>query len=285
MLRTVSRQGLLRLVRDAAPFALISVNAIIYNKSNIVFLERHAGARAVASYSASWMIVDWVSVAASAYLLNGVLYPLLAERHHPADERMRALAGRSWTWLLAVAWPLGLLLHGLRGPIISLAFPNEYAQAVELQAILVWTIPAAFSTNLVLYLLYAAGRPWLFFGLSLVTQAASLALNLWLVPAAGAHGAAYVILGSKALMAVMTLVCGMLVFATPRPRQILTVALLGALLWSAYVVLARLWPAELVTIPLLALYALVLARLRPRLTGERRQPRLGVVAASQVAVP
>ncbi len=285
MLRQVSRHGLAGLLRDAAPFALISVNAIIYNKSNVVFLERHAGARAVASYSASWMIVDWVSVAASAYLLNGVLYPLLAERHRPAGDRLRALAGRSWTWLLAVAWPLALLLHGLRRPIISLAFPHEYAQAVELQAILVWTIPAAFSTNLVLYLLYAAGRPWLFFGLSLVTQAASLGLNLWLVPAAAAHGAAYVILASKALMAVLTLACGILVFATPRPRQLLTVSLLGALLWGAYALLVRVGPAELVTVPLLALYALVLAWLRPRLTGESREPALGVVAASQVAVP
>ncbi len=285
MLRKVSRHGLLGLVRDAAPFALVSVNAIIYNKSNVVFLERHAGARAVASYSASWMIVDWVSVAASAYLLSGVLYPLLAERHRRDDARMRALAGRTWTWLLAIAWPLCLLLHGLRRPIIALAFPQDYTQAVELQAILVWTIPAAFSTNLVLYLLYAAGRPWLFFGLSLVTQAASLGLNLWLVPAAGAHGAAYVILASKALMAAMTLACGVLVFATPRPRQILVVSALGALLWGAFAGLVRLWPAELVTVPLLALYALVLARLRPRLTGEKGEPRLPLVAASQVAVP
>lgn len=285
MLRRVSLRGLLGLARDAAPFALISVNAVIYNKSNVIFLERHAGARAVASYSASWMIVDWVSVAASAYLLGGVLYPLLAERHRRDDARMCALAGRSWTWLLAVAWPLCLLLYGLRQPIIQLVYPHDYAQAAELQAILVWTIPAAFSTNLVLYLLYAAGRPWLFFGLSLVTQAASLGLNLWLVPAAGAHGAAYAILGSKVLMAVMTLACGIVVFATPRSRQILVVSLLGAGLWGAFAGLARLLPSELVAVPLVALYLLVLARLRPRLAEGTDKLRVTVTAASQVTVP
>jgi O-antigen/teichoic acid export membrane protein len=178
-----------------------------------------------------------------------------------------------------------LLLHGLRQPIIHLAFPHAYAQAAELQAILVWTIPAAFSTNLMLYLLYAAGRPWLFFALSLVTQAASLSLNLWLVPSAGAHGAAYVILGSKALMAVLTLACGILVFATPRSRQVLVVSLLGAGLWSAFAGLGRLLPQEPAAVLLVALYALALAWLRPRLTGEGRERALTEPVAPEAAVP
>lgn len=285
LLRQVSGRGLLVLFRDAAPFALISVNAIIYNKSNVIFLERHAGARAVAAYSASWMIVDWVSVAASAYLLGGVLYPLLAERHRRDDGQMLELAGRAWTWLLALAWPLALALHGLRRPIIQLVFPDAYLQAAELQAILVWTIPAAFSTNLMLYLLYAAGRPWLFFGLSLVTQAASLGLNLWLVPAAGAHGAAFVIVGSKALMALMTLVCGIVVFETPRRRQLLVVALLGGALWALYAGLARLWAPEPVALALVALYAAALVRLRPGLTRSSAGFGMAEGASRGVAVP
>jgi O-antigen/teichoic acid export membrane protein len=230
------------------------------------------------------MIVDWVSVAASAYLLSGVLYPLLAERHQRDDSRMRALAGRAWTWLLAIAWPVVLVLHGFRQLIIHLAFPHAYAQAAELQAILVWTVPAAFSTNVMLYLLYAAGRPWLFFALSLVTQAASLSLNLWLVPSGGARGAALVILGSKALMAVMTLACGAIVFATPRPRQMLVVVTLGAALWGAFAGASRWLPPEVVTAVLVGLYAVVLARWYPRLE-ESPVPRLPGSASHEVAVP
>jgi O-antigen/teichoic acid export membrane protein len=282
--RRVSPRGLAGLLRDAAPFALISVNAIVYNKSNVIFLERYAGARAVAAYSASWMIVDWVSVAASAYLLGGVLYPLLAERHQRDDRRMRLLAGQAWTWLLAIAWPICLVLYGFRQPIIHLVFGDAYAQAAELQALLVLTVPAAFSTNVMLYLLYAAGRPWLFFALSLVTQAASLGLNLWLVPAGGARGAALVIVGSKALMAVLTLLCGIAVFATPRPRQIAAVSVLGAALWGGFALGRRFLPPEAATVVLVGFYAFVLTRLRPRLADER-SPRLAGAARREMAVP
>jgi O-antigen/teichoic acid export membrane protein len=254
LVRRVSVRGVAGLAWANAPYALISIVAILYNKSNVFFLERLHGPEAVAAYSASWLLVDWVSCAVSAHLLGGVLFPLMAAWHHRDEARLRALASRTWVWLLALAWPTCLLLTGLRGPLIGIFFPDAYASATELLVVLVWAIPAAFSSNLLLYLMIARGKPWPLLLFMLVTQAVNLALNMALVPGEGAHGAAMVITLSKLLMAALTLAYGLIVLEVLRPRHVITVATLGLLLWGTHAAANLVLPTEAAALLAVLLY-------------------------------
>ena len=254
LLHGVSARRVAGLLAAAAPYGLLSVTAILYNKSNVFFLEKLHGAPAVAEYSASWLIVDWVSVIVSAHLLAGVLFPLMSAWRHQNLGLLRDLTSRTWVWLLALAWPASLLLYALRGWLIGLFFPGAYAGAAALQVVLVWTIPAAVSANVLLYAMLASGRQWPLLGFMLATCAVNLGLNLALVPGRGALGAALAITLSKATLATLTLAYGVLALGIVGARQVAMAGALGAALWTAYGLTQKVLPAEAAAVLVTLLY-------------------------------
>jgi O-antigen/teichoic acid export membrane protein len=272
LLQGVSAPKVAGLLGAAAPYGLLSVTAILYNKSNVFFLERLHGAPAVAEYSASWLIVDWVSVIVSAHLLAGVLFPLMSAWRHQDVGLLRDLTSRTWVWLLALAWPASLLLYALRGWLIGLFFPGAYSGAAALQVILVWTIPAAVSANVLLYAMLASGRQWPLLGFMLATWGVNLGLNLALVPSRGALGAALAITLSKVTLATLTLAYGVLALGIVGGRQIAMAGALGAALWTAYGLTQRVLPAEAAAVLVTLLYGAGLAWLQ-------RSSLLGVAGA------
>ena len=71
-------------------FTLIAVSSILYNKVNVLFLQRAAGADGVAQYSVTWQLVDGISCIVSAILLRKVLFPLFSGLWENARQRVPA---------------------------------------------------------------------------------------------------------------------------------------------------------------------------------------------------
>ena len=66
------------ITRIASVFAAIEILGNIYNKTNIFFMENTVGVKGVAYFSATWSLLDPISVLASSQFLGWVIFPGLA---------------------------------------------------------------------------------------------------------------------------------------------------------------------------------------------------------------
>lgn len=190
--------------RGALPFTLMALAAILYNKLNMFFLQNRGGAQAVAQYSATWQIVDGISVLASGLLLGNVLFPMFARlwiKDRPEFERRaRACAAQ----LAALALPVMLVLAAGSQLIIGVLYGASYGEAARVQPLLCLCVFFAFVHNLAYYLLLSMNRQGLVLGFFLSGLALNLGLCLLLSPGAALDGAVWAIVATKAFVALLT---------------------------------------------------------------------------------
>jgi hypothetical protein len=190
--------------KNGLEFLIMALAAITYNKSNLFFLQNAGGQEAVARYSATWELVDGVSVLVCSLLLSNVLYPLFARLWKTGREEFHRLARVSAQWLLALALPVVFVLAVESDRLIGLIYGPAYADAVWVQKYLAPTVLCAFLHNLAAYLMLSQGRQRLLLVIYLAGLVLNLGLCAALIPAHALAGAAVAILATKAAVAVAT---------------------------------------------------------------------------------
>jgi len=191
--------------RESIVFTVMAVAAILYNKINIFFLQRQAGAEAVAQYSATWQVVDGVSVLVSSLLLGSVLFPLLARLWNRDRPAFLATARFQAALLAAAALPAMYVLALQSDLLLGLLYGPAYAEAARVQPWLVLCILLAFVHNLAYYLLLSMGRQRLLAAYFLAGLALNAGLCAWAIPRWGLDGAVWSIVLTKGFMALLTL--------------------------------------------------------------------------------
>lgn len=195
---------LYRTLRLGGIFALIEVTASIYNKANLFFLQRYAGADAVAQYSVTWGLVDAISTLVSSLLLQAILYPLFVQLWQTDREQVPRLAQNTARWLLAAALLVMFFLYAESDRLVPLIFGPRYHEAVWLQKILVLAVAFAFLHNLAAFLMISMGLPRLL----LIFYLTGLAVNLlWCslaMPLSPLLGAALAMVVTKGGVAALT---------------------------------------------------------------------------------
>lgn len=204
LLSLLELRSLWLVFKAAGIFALIEILGIIYNKTNIFFLESQAGVKGLAYYSATWNLVDPVSILASQQLLGWVIFPLLAALWTTDLKRATFLVRSNALWLMAVALPIMFILAAESELIIGLVYPDEYRDAVWMQKYLVWTILLSFENNLFNYVMMVAGAARVLFIFAAMTTCLNLAYNFMLVEPLGLAGGCLVIILTKATMTLAT---------------------------------------------------------------------------------
>ena len=193
-----------RTLRLGAVFALIEVTAITYNKANIFFLQRYAGADAVAQYGAAWGLVDGISAQVSSLLLQAILYPLFVQLWETDREQVPRLAQNTARWLMAAALVVMFSLFLESDRLITVAVGPRYLEAVWLQKVLVVTVAFAFLHNLAAFLMISMQLPRLL----LIFYLAGLVINLlWcslVMPLSPLLGAALAMVVTKGGVAALT---------------------------------------------------------------------------------
>jgi len=197
-------QAVWKVFRAAAVFALIEILGIVYNKTNIFFLESVAGVKGVAFYSATWNLVDPVSTLVSEQFLGWVIFPLLAAYWWNSRERVGRLVRSNARWLLAVAFPIMFVMWAESSFIIGLIYPAEYKDAVWMQQYLVWTILLSFQNNLFSYVMMVAGAAKVLLAFAAAVTVLNLVFNLTLVEPLGLAGGCLVIIFTKLSMTILT---------------------------------------------------------------------------------
>lgn len=225
-----------RTLRLGAIFALIEVAAIIYNKANLFFLQRYAGADAVAQYSVTWGLVDGISSLVSSLLLQAILYPLFVRLWETDREQVPGLAQNTARWLLAAALMVMFFLSIESDRLITLVFGPHYLAAIWLQKILVITVVFAFLHNLAAFLMISMQMSRLL----LVFYLSGLVINLlWcslVIPLTPLLGSALAMVVTKGSVAALTVgFCQWRLGLIPRKPllHLALAALAGALLYLA----------------------------------------------------
>lgn len=194
-----------RTLRLGAVFGLFEVTSITYNKANIFFLQRYAGADAVAQYGAAWGLVDGVSSQVSSLLLQAILYPLFVRLWETDRDQVPRLAQNTARWLMAAALVAMFVLFLESDRLILLLVGPRYLEAVWLQKVLVVTVAFAFLHNLAAFLMISMGlaRLLLIFSLTgLVINLLWCSLALPLSPLLGSALAMVITKGSVAALTV-----------------------------------------------------------------------------------
>jgi O-antigen/teichoic acid export membrane protein len=202
-----SRPKLVRLAgmgRGGMVFILMALAAILYNKSNIFFLQRFAGAEGVAQYSVTWQMVDGVSIMISNLLLKNVLFPLFVNLNKADTEELAHMARNCARWLLLASLPVMFVLCVESDRFILLIYGEAYRQAVDLQKLLTLTVMFSFLHNLAAYLMMSMKKENLLLAFYLGGLAFNLIIcTLW-IPENPLHGAVGVIVLTKGFMALAT---------------------------------------------------------------------------------
>jgi O-antigen/teichoic acid export membrane protein len=201
------RPNLGRLINTAQGglvFVLMAFAAILYNKNNIFFLQRFAGAEGVAQYSVTWQMVDGVSVLISNLLLKNVLFPLFVNLNRIGSGELAPMARSCARWLLLASLPVMFVLCVESDRFILIIYGEGYRQAVDIQKILTLTVLFSFLHNLAAYLMMSVKRERLLLAFYL----GGLAFNLFIcgvwIPSNPLHGAVGAIVLTKGFMAMLT---------------------------------------------------------------------------------
>ncbi|MGA7576835.1 MAG: oligosaccharide flippase family protein [Desulfobaccales bacterium] len=227
-------------------FALIQLTPSIYNKANIFFLQRYAGADAVAQYSVSWGLVEAVGTLVSALLLQAILYPLFVQLWKTNRDELPRLAQNTARWLLTAALVVIFVLFIESDRLIPLIFGPRYPDAVWLQKILVFTVAFAFLHNLAAYLMISMQLERQLLAFYLIGLAINLTWCSLVIPLTPLLGTALAMVVTKGGVAALTVgFCQWrLGLIPPKPSlRLALTALAGGLL---YLITTGRLPRELV---------------------------------------
>lgn len=204
---TLKRKSLARTwatAKSGAVFVLMALAAILYNKANVYFLQGQAGPMKVAQYSATWELVDGVSILVSNLLLRSVLYPLFVRLWKSDKAEFTRLAGDCVRWLIGVSLPIMFVLYVESDRIIGTIYGGAYHEAMWMQKYLVFTVICAFVHNLAAYLMMSQGKERLLLFIYVAGLALNLALCAVLIPADPLLGACLAMVVTKAAVAAAT---------------------------------------------------------------------------------
>jgi O-antigen/teichoic acid export membrane protein len=266
---STSRRSVWQVFRAALVFALIEILGIIYNKTNIFFLEGATGVEGVAYYSATWnLFVDPISTLASEQLLGWVVFPLLATLWWNNRDQVASLVRSNARWLLVIAFPIMFFLHAESELLIRLAYKPEYKDAIWMQQYLVWTIPLSFENNLFQYVMMVAGAVKVLLGFQVAATALNLVFNVVLVKPLGLTGGCLVIILTKLVMTALTFLYCQIRFRFFKIWDFVFPVCLGALCYCLFLALERLVTVHPAVGLTLAVYFVILLKLGPKFLGE-----------------
>jgi O-antigen/teichoic acid export membrane protein len=169
---------------------IMAVNYVLWQQAEVFILGLYAPVEQVGFYTLAAK-VPAASVALLPTVLGTVLLPVVSEQVGRGDmEKLRRIYTASGRYLMALAFPLAAAGIALAGPIVDVLYGQDYAPVVLLLRILF--LPAAMMgvAHAATSVIYGVNEPAFVLRVGAVLALVGIGLNLWLIPAYGAIGAA-----------------------------------------------------------------------------------------------
>lgn len=174
--------------RFTAPRSFAGVSQVALQRLDIVLVGALAGAPAAALYTAATRFVVLGQFTRNA--VSRAIQPHLAEAMtHESSAAVKRLYQVSTAWLMAVTWPIYLVMVVDASPMVEV-FGRGYGVAADVLVILAISMLVATLCGDVDVMLVMSGRTSLSLVNLVIALAVNVGLDLWLIPVDGIRGAA-----------------------------------------------------------------------------------------------
>ncbi len=191
-----------RLIVEGFPIAAASVCSMMVGRFSIFIVSHYHGTQAVGLFAAPFRLIFFLMFIPQAVMVPA--FPLLCRYQDTDSAHRNALFHRSHNALLWGAIPLGIVCFILAEPIMRLAFGAAFLPAVNTFRILTLTLMLVFISLTAGYLMVAAGRQRTSFVYNVWASLIGVLLMILLVPKWSTLGAAWGLVATQFLLAVLT---------------------------------------------------------------------------------
>lgn len=168
------------LIKEALPFGLAAVFAIIYFQTDTVMLSMIKGDAAVGWYNAAYRLVMGVLFIPGAFV--GALYPVLSRYFTSSKDSLMLVYEKSFKFLLMLAIPLGIGTTLLADRIIIFLYGENFAHSIIVLQILIWVASILFIYSIVGYVLASINKQLVDARITGISALLNVGLNLLLIP-------------------------------------------------------------------------------------------------------
>lgn len=190
-----------KLLRPAAPIGLAVMFTMFYYWNGTILLSRLRGNEVVGNYSAALRLV--IGLAFAGFAFSGAVYPLLSRLFAKDPARSARALELALRYMMMLMLPVAAFGVVFARPLILLLYGGGYEGAVSLLRILGWWGVCASLNSLLSNFFICANRPGVVTAQTGFALGVNLALNLALIPAMGAAGAAVSIVAAEATSLVL----------------------------------------------------------------------------------
>ena len=177
-----------KIIIGTLPFAFSTSFLIIYNRIDILILSYIAGDEPVAYFKTANLFTEHLSVITVAVV--GAVYPAISRLFLEDREKAVWLYRRTFIYLSFISFPIAIGGVMLSNQFILLIFGIQYMPSAEVAKILFICIPIIFTTSIMGNVLMAINKAKAFTYITIILCAASVFLDLLLIPTYQHVGAA-----------------------------------------------------------------------------------------------
>lgn len=184
----------------ALPFAMLVGFSTVYNRIDIVLIQKFLGYTQTGLYTAAYKFFDLLAFFPA--VVSHSLYPLFATLMSQNKlAEVRTILERYLRFMSAVALPMATGAMLLSGPLIRILAGEQYAEAANVLAVLVWA-PAILFMYIVVNSLVISQLTKFAVAITGVNVVINIVGNLILLPRVGIMGAAVMTLVSESIQGI-----------------------------------------------------------------------------------
>jgi O-antigen/teichoic acid export membrane protein len=183
------------LLRDSIGIWLVTILGLLHFQGDMLLLSLLQPPAEVGIYSIAYKFVEQSFLLPGLFM--GAVFPILARRIGESRERSEEVIRKAFAFLLLQAIPLTLLLAVMAPQLVRIVAPAEFDPAAEPLRVVSLALPVIFASTIYFNVLVVLNRQRALIGISLVSLALNLGLNLYFIPRYSYMGAAWTTVGSE----------------------------------------------------------------------------------------
>jgi len=179
--------GSLSFIRHGFLFTILMAANVIYNKIDIIMLEKMVGSTEVGYYSGATKFIYPFMFISGAFMT--AIFPKLA-KHSEEKDKFKIIQNLALYYLGGIGVLLSTLLFLGADMIFQLFFGDKYDDSIPVFKVLVWYLAIVFIYGTISNSLVAKNKVVFLVYLNLFMIVLNVLLNFFLIPVYGAKGAA-----------------------------------------------------------------------------------------------
>jgi O-antigen/teichoic acid export membrane protein len=174
------------LVQSSLIFLVVSINATLFKRIDVVMLSKIGGVDAVGTYAAAGKLVLTIETMAPAFLLS--VFPVMSAAFVVSKEKFEKICTESLKLVTVVIVPIVFALC-VAGRIVPMLFGKEFSDSVPVFQVLIWMLVPGLTSSMLFRAILASDNEKISLLFGAVKAVVNVSLNFLLIPGYGALGA------------------------------------------------------------------------------------------------